>query len=186
MTTTLPATTSTLTRSARGSSRRLARLGGARRAHAAGAARLGRQHRAELRAAADRPRPRADRDPAALDHRRLPARPREPARHDGHARRSVRTATDAAHRRHRLRHRLGARRLRPERRVADRRARVDGRVRRDADAVDPVAAAQHLHATATSAAWRSRCGRPASRPARHSGPSSAGSCSSTSRGDRCS
>ena len=65
-----------------------------------------------------------DERPAALDHRRLPARAREPARHDGHARRPLRQATDAADRRHRLRHRLGARRLRPERRVAHRRARA--------------------------------------------------------------
>ena len=124
---------------------RLAGLGRARRADAAGAARLRRQHGAQLRPAADRPRPPAHGHPAALDHRRVPAGARQPAGDDGHPRRPVRPPPDAADRSDRLRPRLRPRRLRAERGVAHRRARGDGRLRRDAHAVDAVPPAHDLH-----------------------------------------
>ena len=67
-----------------------------------------------------------------------------PADHDGHAGRPHRPPPAADDRRGGLRPRLGAGRIRDQRRDADRHARAARRRRRDACAVDPVADPQHV------------------------------------------
>ena len=116
-----------------------------RRAHAPGAARLRRQHRAELRAARHLARPRAHGGPAALDHRRLPARAGGAPRRHGQRGRSLRAPSAAADRLDRVRRGLRRRRLRADRRGAHRRARGARLLRRHAHAVDAVVAPRGLH-----------------------------------------
>src|SRR5690606_37462934 len=68
---------------------RLAWLGRTGRAHAPRAARIGRQHGAQLRPARDRPRPRALERTATLDHRRVPPRAGRAPRDHGNPRRPI-------------------------------------------------------------------------------------------------
>jgi hypothetical protein len=66
------------------------------------------------------------------------------ADHDGHARRSNRPAAAAAHRRHRVRRRVGSDCVLDERRDADRRPRAARRRRGVGGAVDAVADPEHV------------------------------------------
>ncbi len=78
---------------------------------------------------------RPERHPAALDLRQLRLRPLRPAHHDGLARRPDRPPQAAADRRGRLRPRLHQRRLRHQRRDADRGPRAARHRRRHPDAL---------------------------------------------------
>ena len=134
-------------------------------ADAPGAARVDRQHCAQLRPAGDLGGAAAERCPAALDHRRLPVGARRAPRLDGQPRRQDRSSPPAPDRVRRLRSSVRRRSLRAEWRV-----RSSPPVPCSASSA-PCSCRRHCRCcvrcspTGTSVDSPSRSGRRASRPA---------------------